>query len=411
MKYRTMRFRNGEDRVSLLGFGCMRFPKTGDGRIDEVRSRAMLDAAMKAGVNYIDTAYPYHDGESEPFMGRVLAGYPRDRYFLATKLPVWKVDTAQEAQAVFEEQLGRLQVKYIDYYLLHALNRERWDKVLKSGILPWAEQLKREGRIRHLGFSFHDDYEVFREILTYRQWDFCQIQYNYMDRDTQAGDRGYELAEKMGIPLIAMEPVKGGTLSSLPKEAEAVFEAASAPVPGAAAPAVPAALASAPAVPAAALSAATPASWALRWVGTHPDIKVILSGMSSPEQVEDNLKTFSPFSPLSEEEGLVVEQASQAIRRRIKNNCTACRYCMPCPAGVDIPENFAIWNEGSMYDIEEEAKKAFKAKQEEGAGAERCIRCGKCEEVCPQGIAIRDDLKMLFGELGTKKGVEAPTPL
>lgn len=376
MQYRTMRFGSGEDRVSLLGFGCMRFPKTEEGKIDQVRAGKLLDTAIKAGVNYIDTAYPYHDGESEPFLGRVLARYPRNQYFLATKLPVWKADTKEEAQALFEEQLGRLQVKYIDYYLFHALNRERWDKVVKSGMLPWAEQLKREGRIRHLGFSFHDEYEVFREIITYRQWDFAQIQYNYMDRDIQAGDRGYELAGKLGIPLIAMEPVKGGTLASLPREAEEIFSAAGA-------------------------DAGAP-SWAFRWVGTHPNIKVILSGMSTPAQVEDNLKSFSPFTPLSQEEMTVVEQASQAIRRRIKNSCTACRYCMPCPAGVDIPGNFAIWNEGSMYGIEEEAGKAFKEKQEAGAGAEKCIRCGKCEAVCPQGLPIRDDLEKLCRDLGKK---------
>ena len=374
MRYRTMRFDNGEDRVSFLGFGCMRFPKTEDGRIDEAQAAKMLDTAIKVGVNYIDTAYPYHDGASEPFVGRVLSGYPRDQFFLATKLPVWKADSAQDAQELFEEQLNRLQVKYVDYYLLHALNRERWDKLVRSDIIPWAEQLKREGKIRHLGFSFHDDYEMFREIITYKQWDFCQIQYNYMDRDVQAGDRGYALAEKMGVPMIVMEPVKGGTLANLPKEAEDVFRAAD--------------------------PDATCASWALRWVGSRPNVKVILSGMSSPEQVEDNLRSFSPFVPLDEEEEQVVSQAAQAIRSRIKNSCTACRYCMPCPAGVDIPGNFAIWNEGSMYDIEEKARKAFREKQEAGAGAQACIKCGKCESVCPQGIHIRKDLETLAGELG-----------
>ena len=245
MKYSTMRFRNGEDQVSLLGFGCMRFPKTESGAIDEEQAAGMLDAAIKAGVNYIDTAYPYHDGESEPFVGRVLASYPRDHFYLATKLPLWKVSTVQEAREVFEEQLDRLQVNYVDYYLFHGLNRERWNMLTGSGIIQWAEQQKHDGKIRHLGFSFHDDYEVFREILTYRQWDFCQIQYNYMDRDIQAGDRGYKLAEKMGIPMIAMEPVKGGRLAGFPEEAAAVLKEAG---------------------PEASL-----ASWALRWVGTHPN--------------------------------------------------------------------------------------------------------------------------------------------
>lgn len=373
MEYRTMRFIGGEDRVSLLGFGCMRFPKTEDGKIEEVQAERMLDAAISAGVNYIDTAYPYHDGDSEPFLGRVLAKYPRDEYYLATKLPVWKVNCAAEADAVFEEQLERLQVNYVDYYLFHALDKGRWKKLVESGIIPWAEQLKREGKIRHLGFSFHDDYELFREILTYRQWDFCQIQYNYMDTDVQAGDRGYALAEKMGIPMIVMEPVKGGTLAELPEAAASVLRAAD--------------------------GEASAASWALRWVGSHSNVKVILSGMSDLSQVEDNLKTFSRFTPLDKDGMKAVEQAAGAIRARIMNGCTGCRYCMPCPEGVDIPGNFAIWNEGHMYDIPDKAKKAFKEKQETGAGADKCIECGKCEQVCPQAIKIREDLKALMEEL------------
>ena len=269
MQYRTMRFQKTEDRVSLLGFGCMRFPKTESGAIDQERAGKMLDTALKAGVNYIDTAYPYHDGESEPFLGRILAKYARDSYYLATKMPVWLVNTAKEAQAVFDGQLDRLQVSYVDYYLFHALNRERWEKLKGSGIIEWAEQLKQEGKIRHLGFSFHDDYEVFREIITYRQWDFCQIQYNYMDRDIQAGDRGYELARKMGIPMIVMEPVKGGMLSGLPKEAQAILEEAD--------------------------PERSPASWALRWVGSHPGVKLVLSGMSSVGHFLRTVHTCYPF--------------------------------------------------------------------------------------------------------------------
>ena len=359
---------------SLLGFGCMRFPKKEDGTIDEVEAERMLDHAIESGVTYIDTAYPYHDGESEPFVGRVLKKYKREDFYLATKLPMFKIDSLEQAKEIFEEQMKRLDVDYVDFYLLHALNKDTWKKVIDLNIIPYCEELKKQGRIKNFGFSFHDDYEMFREIITYKQWDFCQIQYNYMDRDVQAGDRGYALAEKMGVPMIVMEPVKGGTLANLPKEAEDVFRAAD--------------------------PDATCASWALRWVGSRPNVKVILSGMSSPEQVEDNLRSFSPFVPLDEEEEQVVSQAAQAIRSRIKNSCTACRYCMPCPAGVDIPGNFAIWNEGSMYDIEEKARKAFREKQEAGAGAQACIKCGNCDLVCPQGIHIRKDLETLAGELG-----------
>lgn len=377
MKYRTMRFKGGEDRVSMLGFGCMRFPLNEDGTIDEAQSEQMLDRALAAGVNYIDTAYPYHQGTSEPFVGRVLAKYPRESYFLATKLPVWKVNDPEEAQAVFQEQLGRLGVKYVDYYLLHALNRERWENLKKQGILSWAEQKVREGKIRHLGFSFHDSYEVFRDILTYRSWDFCQIQYNYMDTQEQAGDRGYVLAEKMGVPMVVMEPVKGGRLARLPEEAQEVLKEA-------------------------APQRSIP-SWAMRWVGGHSNVKVILSGMSAPEQLEDNLATFSEFVPFNEEEESALERAVDLVRSRVKNGCTGCAYCMPCPFGVDIPGNFALWNDLAMYGNEENAKKAYEEKRSLKAAAEFCKKCGRCEEQCPQHINIRQDLAAAAHALGETK--------
>lgn len=377
MKYRTMRFKGGEDRVSMLGFGCMRFPLNEDGTIDEVLSEQMLDRALAAGVNYIDTAYPYHQGTSEPFVGRILAKYPRESYFLATKLPVWKVNDPEEAQAVFQEQLGRLGVKYVDYYLLHALNKERWENLKKQGILSWAEQKVREGKIRHLGFSFHDSYEVFRDILTYRNWNFCQIQYNYMDTQEQAGDRGYALAEKMGVPMVIMEPVKGGRLARLPEEAQEVLKEAA---------------------PERSIS-----SWAMRWVGGHSNVKVILSGMSAPEQLEDNLATFSEFVPFNEQEEKALEKAVDLVRSRVKNGCTGCAYCMPCPFGVDIPGNFALWNDLAMYGNEENAKKAYEEKRSLKAAAEFCKKCGRCEEQCPQHINIREDLAAAADELGKTK--------
>ncbi len=377
MKYRTMRFKGGEDRVSMLGFGCMRFPLNEDGTIDEVLSEQMLDRALAAGVNYIDTAYPYHQGTSEPFVGRILAKYPRESYFLATKLPVWKVNDPEEAQAVFQEQLGRLGVKYVDYYLLHALNKERWENLKKQGILSWAEQKVREGKIRHLGFSFHDSYEVFRDILTYRNWNFCQIQYNYMDTQEQAGDRGYALAEKMGVPMVIMEPVKGGRLARLPEEAQEVLKEAA---------------------PERSIS-----SWAMRWVGGHSNVKVILSGMSAPEQLEDNLATFSEFVPFNEQEEKALEKAMELVRSRVKNGCTGCAYCIPCPFGVDIPGNFALWNDLAMYGNEENAKKAYEEKRSLKAAAEFCKKCGRCEEQCPQHINIREDLAAAADELGKTK--------
>lgn len=384
MEYRMMRFRDGEERISLLGFGCMRFPLREDGTIDEPEAERMLDRAIEAGVNYIDTAYPYHNGDSEPFVGRVLGKYPRDSYYLATKLPVWKVDSAEEAQQVFEEQLERLQVQYVDYYLLHALDQGRWNKIKELGLIEWAEKLKREGRIRHLGFSFHDSYEVFRDILTYRQWDFCQIQYNYMDRNIQAGDRGYELARKMGIPMVIMEPVKGGRLAAVSGEAETILREAD--------------------------ETASISSWALRWVGSHENVKVILSGMSTMEQVEDNLRTFSPFKALKQEEEAAVEAAAGAIRSLVKNGCTACRYCMPCPFGVDIPGTFALWNNASMYGETEKSRAAYREKKENGESADLCRKCGKCETVCPQAISIRRDLEEAEKELSDRDITQPESP-
>ncbi|MGN0371552.1 MAG: aldo/keto reductase [Enterocloster sp.] len=375
MKYRTIRVAGGEDRVSMLGFGTMRFPVNEEGAIDEPEAERLMDRAIAAGVNYIDTAYPYHSETSEPFVGKVLAKYPRDKFFLATKLPVWKVESLEDAERLFHEQLGRLHVKYVDYYLLHALDKGRWDKMVKLGVVRWAEEMKKEGKIRRLGFSFHDSYEVFREILTYRQWDFCQIQYNYMDRNIQAGDKGYALAEKMGVPVIVMEPVKGGRLASLPAEAEEILREAD--------------------------PEASMASWAMKWVGSHPDVKVILSGMSSMEQVEDNLKTFENFRPLNREALECVERAAKAIRSKVKNGCTGCRYCMPCPFGVDIPGNFSIWNDLAMYGNREQTEKSYQKKKEEKTSADICRQCGHCEQACPQSLHIREDLKAVAEEFGS----------
>ena len=365
--------------TSLLGFGCMRFPVTADGSIEETEAEKMLDKAIAAGVNYIDTAYPYHNGASESFVGKVLKKYDRDSFFLATKLPVWKVETTEDVDAIFQEQLERLQTDHIDFYLVHALNKERFYKTLELGCIERLEQFRAEGKIRYLGFSFHDDYETFERILNYRDWDFCQIQLNYMDANEQAGLKGYQLAESKGVPMVVMEPVKGGSLASFAEDITGRFRRLD--------------------------PDASVASFALRWVGTLPNVKVILSGMSTMEQVEDNLKTFGSFRPLSDQERQEIDDIVRLINSRVQNGCTGCNYCMPCPAGVNIPGNFKVWNTYHMYQNYDMVKGRWERELGESAQAKNCIKCGKCEQVCPQKLSIRENLERAQADLDRKEFV------
>ena len=332
-----------------------------------------MDRAIAAGVNYIDTAYPYHNGDSEPFVGKVLQKYDRNSFYLATKLPVWAIESVDDAKRIFAEQLERLRTDHIDFYLMHAMSKERWDKVKELGIVEFCEQLKAEGKIRYLGFSFHDTYEAFEEVLRGRDWDFCQIQYNYMDTEEQAGDKGYALAEELGIPLVIMEPVKGGSLANFSDDINAKFKAMD--------------------------KDASIASWAFRWVGSHSNAKVILSGMSSEEQVEDNLKTFSNFKPLNEAEEKMISEIVSDLQGRVQNGCTGCRYCMPCPAGVNIPQNFALWNKYHIYGTYDHVKNAWEKDLKDEEKAKCCVKCGKCEKVCPQHLSIRRDLELAQKDL------------
>lgn len=363
--------------TSLLGFGCMRFPTTPDGEIDETKAEEMMDKAIAAGVNYIDTAYPYHDEKSEPFVGKVMKKYPRDSFYLATKLPVWMIETKEDIDKVFQEQLNRLQTDYVDFYLLHALDKERFHKMKEVGCLQQLEKWREKGKIRYIGFSFHDSYEVFEEIINDRDWDFCQIQLNYMDAGEQAGLKGYELATKKNIPIVVMEPVKGGSLASFSDDIMEEFKKVD--------------------------DKATAASFALRWVGSLPGVKVILSGMSAMEQVDDNLNTFADFKPLSEEESAAVDKVVSIMNSRIQNGCTGCRYCMPCPAGVDIPACFSAWNTYHMYQKYEHVKWRWEHDIGEEKQAVNCIKCGKCEAVCPQKISIRQDLERVQKDFDEKK--------
>lgn len=372
MEYRKME--NLGISTSLLGFGCMRFPTNADGSINEEEALAMIDRAYQAGVTYFDTAYPYHGGMSEVVTGKALVRYPRDSYYLATKLPLWSVKTLEDVERIFSEQLERLQKDHVDFYLMHALGKDRWQFAKELDVLGYCEKLRAEGKIRYLGFSFHDNYEAFEEIITSYKWDFCQIQLNYMDKDTQATLKGVELAEKRGIPIVVMEPVKGGSLANLPSEG--INELFQKVRPG-----------------------ATASSWALRYAGSFDNVKVVLSGMSTMEQVEDNLSTFAGFEPLSDEEQAVIEKVSDALRSRVQNGCTGCRYCMPCPAGVDIPRCFGIWNQYHIYENVNEARWNWKNGINEANKASNCVKCGKCEQACPQHIAIREDLARLQAEL------------
>ena len=357
---------------SLLGFGCMRFP-TRDGGIDEPLAEQMLDRAYEAGVTYFDTAYPYHDGKSEPFVGRVMQKHPRDSFFFATKLPLWAVNSLDDAKRLFKEQLEHLRTDYVDFYLLHACTGEKFDKMVDLKVVDYLVSEKEAGRIRFLGFSFHDEFDAFKHIIEYRDWDFCQIQYNYMDTDMQVGEAGIALAEKLNVPLVIMEPVKGGSLAVLPEDVTGPLRELD--------------------------PDASCASWALRFVGSRDNIKVVLSGMSTPEQLEDNLKTFGDFKPLSDKEEKAVRDVADALHKRVFNGCTGCRYCMPCPNGVNIPGNFSIWNDYGIYGNSDRTKWKWGHDIKEESKAKNCVACGLCEQACPQHISIREDLKRLQEQL------------
>ena len=364
-------------KLSMLGFGTMRLPVLENGQIDAALTQKMVDYAMAHGVNYYDTAWPYMQNRSETVVGQCLKKHPRDSFYLATKMPLWQCGSLEEAQHIFEEQLRRLGVEYIDFYLLHSLHAARYDRAKEMGIVDWLWEEKKAGRIRNFGFSCHDNAAGLEHILRDQPWDFCQLQYNYLDTDDRAeeisGDRGYQLTEELNIPLIIMEPIKGGTLANLPPEAEAPLKALR--------------------------PEASDASWALRWVGSHRNVHVILSGMSAEDQLTDNLATFARFEPLTAAETAAVEQTAAFLHSRIKVGCTGCRYCMPCPMGVDIPDNFGIWNKLGMFGQPDAVKQQWAAHFPDAEKASHCARCGKCEGVCPQKLPIRASLAQLQQEL------------
>lgn len=353
---------------SALGFGTMRLPTLeGDpGKIDEPLATQMLRYAIDHGVNYVDSAYGYHRGQSEGFTGRALQDGYRQKVRLATKLPCWLVQTSEDLDRYLDEQLARLQTGRIDFYLLHALNQESWRRMRDLKIPARAERALADGRIGALGFSFHDRYDVFQEIIDgYDGWTFCQIQYNYMDEENQAGRRGLQYAAARGLGVVVMEPIRGGQLASPPPAIQEIWDSAP--------------------------RRRSPAEWALQWVWNHPEVSVVLSGMSTMEQVQENVASAGCCGPgtLTAEELAVIGRVREAYRALAPIPCTACEYCQPCPSGVKIPRILAIYNEAQMYGQMERARMFYDWLKEEER-ADRCTECGECEEKCPQGILIRE---------------------
>jgi len=352
-------------KTSLLGFGCMRLPTKKDGKIDEKLANEMLNLAYNNGVNYFDNAYMYLDYQDEKFVGKFLSTKKRDTFYVTSKMPVVMLKTLDDAKRVFGEQLNNLQVDYFDFYLIHALNKDTWKFTKESGIFNYLLELKKAGKIHHLGFSFHDEYDVFEDIINYYNWDFCQIQYNYVDQDIQAGNRGYDLAKERDIPLVIMEPVKGGSLSNLPPEIAKILKDYN---------------------PIESIS-----SWGYRWVASHENVHVVLSGMSTMEQVKDNLNTFNMYRPLNDEEKALIEKVRSELNKRVFNGCTSCKYCQPCPQGVKIPKIFRSINEYAKFGDKDDLVWSFESVKE-NEGPKACIKCGKCEKACPQHLSIREDL-------------------
>jgi uncharacterized protein len=370
--------KNG-DELSILGFGCMRFP-TKTGGIDEPRAIAMIHEAIKKGVNYFDTAYIYHAGKSEALLGQALLGGYREKVKIATKLPPFMVRKLENAQKIFATQLSKLQTDYIDYYLLHMLSdKPMFDRLYDLGVMKWLEGLKAKGAIKNIGFSFHGGKKDFELIVKAYPWDFCQIQYNYMDENNQATKDGLQLAASMGIPVIVMEPLRGGKLvTHLPEEVKKSFSDYNAD--------------------------RSPVEWALRWVWNHPEVNVVLSGMNNEEQLADNIRIASDAEPnsFSEEELGVFKQVNKVMHERTKIPCTACGYCMPCPAGVDIPGCFSHYNDKYLIKDKSVRMRYFQsmgAIAVKPAYASMCKNCGKCESHCPQNISIRAELKTVSKEL------------
>jgi len=362
---------------SLLGFGCMRLPTLYKDRpdIDEVLAQSMIDYAYEHGVTYYDTAYPYHQGLSEIFIGKALKKYPRNSFYLASKMPSWLIKSPEDAERIFNEQLKKCQVEYFDYYLCHALGKEQFKPYLIPGVMEFLYKMKNEGKIHHLGFSFHDTYDVLDEIIHTYKWDFVQLQLNYLDWSFQNAKKQYEIVEQYGVPCIIMEPVRGGTLAVLCEESQQIFKAKE--------------------------PQKSIASWAIRYAASKSNAMTVLGGMSHLEQTQDNVKTLTDFVPITDDEQKIIDHALEVYLESQTIPCTSCGYCMPCPHGVDIPLNFSNFNEFAISKHKWEFIHKYE-KELQDSNANYCINCGECIEKCPQQIEIPDrmnEIKELLVQL------------
>ena len=375
MKYRTM----GKlgIQTSAFGLGCMRFngAASGDSIINEEKAISLIRRVIDGGVTYLDTAYVYLDKTSEIVLGKALKDGYRDRVTIATKMPMEYVHNREEMQALLDSELKKLQTDHIDFYLMHGINKEKWEYFKSIGAPEFFDDMKKAGKIRYKCFSFHGPYSDFEYILNDWDWDMVQIQYNFMDIDNQAGTKGLELAGSKGIPVVIMEGLLGGRLAKAPGNVQALYEAF--PVKR------------------------SPVEWAFRWLCNHPAVSVVLSGCNEAEQIDDNLRIFDTVEPgiMDEAELRLMADVRAAYYSRTKIGCTGCRYCMPCPNGVNIPGIFSAWNNVSLYDTDPKWDWDLRQIKEKDQGADKCIGCGACEAACPQHLGIIDALQRAWAEL------------
>ena len=364
--------------VSRLGFGCMRLPTVKEGEktvVDRPRAVQLIRSGIDGGITYVDTAYPYHGGESEIVVGQALKNGYREKVTLTTKLPVWAVKKAEDMDRLLDEQLKKLDVPYVDFYLLHALDQERFDFLQSLNYKEFCTRALRDGRVKHIGFSFHDNHQAFLNILhDWDQWGLAQIQFNYLDDQEQATVEGLREAGRCGVPLVIMEPLRGGALANPPANVKQMMDENP--------------------------KKRSAVEWAFAYIADYPEVATILSGMSTEEQLADNLRIFDHLTVgcMSEEDKQFAIQLKQAYLSRMPVKCTGCQYCQPCPQDVHIPDIFEAYNQSKMFDDPARFLRRYKDLQQKGFDAGKCVQCGACESACPQHLSIIDWLQKIHGE-------------